>query len=211
MKQVLFLFSALFLFACNNDDDNNDGPTNPDPDPQTSEYFMKADVDGSNVNLQENDDYKGVISNTGSVDASGEGPATCYNDYGGGISHFDAPSDNPSLSLNFIEHIVVVGCEDEELFVDSFEIGDYFYASGSNSGVAINYYDGDNSFSSLFGDQSESTFTLESKEQISTTPTGEIVMKISGTFSCTVYDLFGSGESKVLENGSFTLQIQSKQ
>lgn len=211
MKQLILIFATVLLFSCNSDDDNNDGPGNPDPqNPTTSEYFITGDMAANNVNFQQTDGYDLVISSDGEMGFDPEtNESFCINNYGGGLYNYQV-ENQPSMNIDFVRHLIVDFCEDEEVFVESFELGEYTFSNGEDKGAAVYYFDGSNNYLSTEGDQSGSVFTLSEKEVIGTSSAGLISIKVKGTFTCKVYNMDNPADFKEITNGNYTVLLESR-
>lgn len=76
-------------------------------------------------------------------------------------------------------------------------------ASGFSKGIAVSYRDKDGKDWNLSNgvQPSGSSFEVISSEAVTPNGTGDLIQKVSGKVSCTLYD--ASGNSIKLENGEF--------
>jgi len=208
---ALMVLSGAILTSCQQ---NNPQP-NPQPTPQPT-YFISAEIDGVNWYAQ---------SGTNGCDVALKPWYLVDNlndiieiDYFGGFVQEGFTSQinttlNGFLNVGFARFTEVHSDYNlnESVFHNSLiNVPTSFYQDGDTSpGVELWFYDSTGDWSSRFGTQTSSSFTITSNEEVVGTvfPT----RKISGTFSGTLYKENDPQQTKTVTNGSFTLLYEQIQ
>ncbi|MEQ1744513.1 MAG: hypothetical protein ABMA02_03740 [Saprospiraceae bacterium] len=188
-KTLLFALLALFFVACSKDDDTLSSD---------ADFFFLGKLDGVAVKheLTATNDTEMSNSNGGSI-----GPPDCTIYYGCSIGGFDP--GKTYFSVDFPD-LFIGDCGTEgTVFPTLFPVGKWPFGD-SQGQVTVTYFDGIESWtSSRLGQMSDAVFNVTKSEKMETV-FGQS-MSLRGTVTCTLYS--GSGESKKLEAGAFSMNF----
>ena len=203
MKKLLFFLSlSVLLFSCSkdDDDDNNSNPT-------TKEYFLQyTDGDGNQVrivgeqDLNQNTEYL-LASVYSSFPDGGDSVYT----FGGSFAALGGSA--VPYGINFNQFFEAGFAGSSQAAGDKFVIeGSYDYADSQleRNTVTITYDLGLDGESTVYGDQSNSTFTVTGVTFTGTA--AEPSWDVTGTFECTLYDVDGN-ETRTFSNGTFRIEL----
>ena len=172
----------------------------------SSEYYFLGNFGEESVLTEE----RGTLALIGGTNTD-SGNDFCSIGYFMAINDLFDDDHVPIIGIGFANvYVRNTFCDFEDIFdtfPTFFDSGFYdFYeenASGFPKGVAVSYRDKDGKdWNSSNGVQpSSSSFEITSSEAVTPNVAGNLVQKVSGKVSCTLYD--ASGNSIKLENGEF--------
>lgn len=203
MKKLFILFLGITLIACGSDDDGGSSPSSNTP---TAEFYITANMDGSNIMYEVAAPFTMIHNNSAELSLD-EG---CEFDYGTTIANESQDTYVPSFSIAFANWVKAApgNCTDDDYFASSFLEESVSYAYGSMRGVVLEYRTAEDIlYSSAFGSQNSESFEITSVEINEATMFTLMTADIKGTFSGKLYN--SSSASMDVTNGTFSLRIQS--
>lgn len=215
---LLLSIFVLTVSSCKKESDDSDDSPNETPIPAfTKTYYIRFTANNQKFEVyQPGDNGKYTMYITGGGEIGSE---FCSYDYGTNFQDDTPNSESKTATIFFSDFFYQQPCGDVDEFPNLFPIGDYNFVNPDNSNFEKGIHlfarlqDGGSFYDSNAGvaDQSNSVCTItESVEVKNPIPfDGVKIRRLKGTFSCKLYNEDNPSEFITINDGEFSVQVES--